>query len=190
MVHVYNSQRRHEKHEDSKIIIKLNKTHWSNTSPACSLYTCALVHAVRTDKTKKVQEKDTTQLKLLEGEGRANPWLSTPLSLQTSEPFANPPPPPPPISTSPSLFIGTPRCLCFHLNPWQTACVWQCSNGFQGDSKSNVPRCRGIQCVTPHFCSQAQANDSSIQQASTWTCVYIISGKRNCGSWHHLLMCL
>ena len=32
-----------------------------------------------------------TQAKLLEGEGCDNPWLSTLLSLQTSQPFANAP---------------------------------------------------------------------------------------------------
>lgn len=71
---------------------------------------------VCTDK-RKVEEKETTQLKLLEGKGRANPWLSTLLSLQTSEPFANAPL----HFYFASLFTGTPRCSCFHLNPWQTA---------------------------------------------------------------------
>lgn len=46
-------------------------------------------------KRRKAEEVETTQLKLREGEGRANPRLSTLLSLQTSEPFATPPPHPP-----------------------------------------------------------------------------------------------
>lgn len=45
---------------------------------------------------KKVEKAETTQLKLLEGEGRANPRLSTLLSLQSSEPFAPPTPTPAP----------------------------------------------------------------------------------------------
>lgn len=119
--------------------------------------------------------KDHTVVKLPEGEGRANPQLSTLLSLQTSEPFAPPPP--------------TPHCffcaLAFHMKMLvfapesMTGCppvaeqLW-----FPGKRwKSNAPQWSGIQCVTPHFGSQAQTTESSIQQVSTWTCVYhIISG--------------
>lgn len=129
-------------------------------------------------------KRKTTQLKLLQGEGRANPWLSTLLSLHTSEPFANAP-----LHFYFTLPFHWHTKMCFHLNPWQTACKWQRGNGFQGDSKSNAPRCTGIQRVTPHFCSQAQATQSSIQQASTWTRVYHInSGSKNWGCCCHSLL--
>lgn len=80
-------------HRDKKNITQLSKTPRSKLVSQTSHALCAHVHmhAVCTDKRGKVEEKETTQLKLLEGEGRANPWLSTLLSLQTSEPFANAP---------------------------------------------------------------------------------------------------
>lgn len=93
---VQNTERTYEmKHKDNKIIKQLNKINGSKQRShkhiAHMLFVHTCISAYYVYKGKKVEEKETTQLKLLEGEGRANPWLSTLLSLQTSEPFANAP---------------------------------------------------------------------------------------------------
>lgn len=145
-------------------------THESHIPTMPLVHTCNPAYCVQT-KGGRLKRKRPHSLKPPEGKGRANPWLSTLLSLQTWEPFANAPLH---FYFDPPFWLAHEDACVFHLNPWQTACEWQRSNGFQGDCTSNAPRHSGIQCYMPHFCSQAQATESSIQQASTWTGAYHI----------------
>lgn len=98
--------------------------------------------------------RDHTVVKLPEGEGRANPQLSTLLSLQTSEPFATPHPHPP-------LFL---LCTGFSHEDARV-CTW-IHDGLPASGravmvsretvKSDAPRWSEMQSVMPHFGSQAQ----------------------------------
>lgn len=141
-------------------------------------------------KRRKVEEVETTQLKLREGEGRANPRLSTLLSLQTSEPFATPPLP----TSPPALFLlhipfsRKDTCVSTWIRdrpPGNGSAVMVSRE----TAKGNAPRCIGIQCVTPHFCSQAQAAESSTQRAPSWTCVYLVILGNKWGWCFYLLTC-
>lgn len=78
------------------------------------------------------QGRGGSSKKLLEGEGNANPWLSTLLSLQTSLGF--------------SL---APRCMCFHLNRWQNACEWRALMVSRETQKQTLRDVQGYNAFRP-----------------------------------------